>query len=78
MELAASGQLIITADGDLHGPDTPENRELARRIRACINACAGLSTEELEQGLIADLCRVLGQVAPLLQRPPQGVTERAA
>lgn len=34
----------------------PSNKELhkanARRIVACVNACAGLSTEELEQGKV--------------------------
>lgn len=73
MELAPNGQLVITADGDVYGPDTPDNRDLARRIRACINACQGLTTEDLENGLIQDLCRTVLQVGPLLeaqQRPP--------
>lgn len=78
MELAPSGQLIITAAGDVFGPDTPENQDLARRIRACINACAGLTTEDLENGLIQDLCRTVMQVAPLLQAQKRELNQRAA
>lgn len=78
MELAPSGQLVITAEGDVFGPDTPENVELARRIRACINACAGLSTDDLEAGLIQDLCRTVMQVAPLLQAQSSERKQRAA
>lgn len=78
MELAPSGQLIITAAGDLLGPDTPENQDLARRIRACINACNGLTTEDLENGLIQDLCRTVMQVGPLLQAQNRELQNRAA
>ncbi len=60
-------QLVITHEGDILGEDNPENREMVRRIHACLNACEGISTEELEQGIIADMCRVMGQVVPLLQ-----------
>lgn len=58
---------VVTTEGDLHGEDTPENREIARRIHACVNACAGIPTEELEKGIVADMCRVLNQVVPVLQ-----------
>lgn len=78
MELAPTGQLIITADGDVFGPDSPENRELARRIKACINACQGLTTEDLENGLIEDLCRTIRQVAPLLEAQKRSAGQRAA
>ena len=57
---------IITPAGDLFGDDTPENRELARRIRACVNACEGIPTEDLEQGIIQDMRRVLEMAMPLL------------
>lgn len=67
---------LITAEGSLHGDDTPENRELVRRIHACVNACEGISTEELENGIIQDMCRALQQVIPLLQQ--QGVTTPSA
>jgi hypothetical protein len=69
--LLAQGQVIVTPAGEIHGSNTPESRELARRIQACINACAGLSTEELERGIIADMTRVIGLVTPLLQRARQ-------
>ncbi len=78
MELAPTGQLVITAEGDVYGPDSPENRELARRIRACINACNGLNTEDLEKGLIQDLCRTVMQVGPLLEAQKQNPVNRAA
>ncbi len=78
MELAPSGQLVITAEGDVFGPDSPENRDLARRIRACINACKGLTTEDLENGLIQDLCRTVMQVGPLLESQNRQLRDRAA
>ncbi len=78
MELAPSGQLIVTAAGDVYGPDSPENHELARRIRACINACAGLKTEDLEAGLIQDLCQTVMKIAPLLIAQDRELRNRAA
>lgn len=66
-----SRPLIITAEGDIHGEDTPENRELVRRIHACVNACDGISTEDLEQGVIGDMCRTMSQVIPLLEEREQ-------
>lgn len=32
----------------------PERQANARRIVACVNACAGISTEELERGVIKE------------------------
>ncbi len=66
------GQVIVTLNGDIHGEDTAESRELSRRIKVCINACDGISTEELEQGIVHDMCRVLTQVAPLLEAKVRG------
>jgi len=60
-------RFILTIEGDLLGEDTIENREIVRRIHACVNACDGLSTEELERGIVTDMCRVMGQVIPLLK-----------
>ena len=62
-----AGQLVVTSHGEILGEDNDESRELARRVKACINACEGISTEELERGIIHDMCRVLNQVAPLLE-----------
>ena len=59
-------QLGITHEGELHGEDTLENREMVRRIHACVNACDGISTEELEQGIVQDMQRVIAEVAPIL------------
>ena len=61
-----SPHFVITHDSSLHGEDTSENRDIVRRIHACVNACEGISTEELEKGIVQDMRRVLGQVAPLL------------
>jgi len=58
---------VVTADGSIHGEDTEQNRELVRRIHACVNACEGISTEELENGIIQDMRDALAQVVPLLQ-----------
>lgn len=58
---------LVTFEGDLLGDDTPENRDVVRRIHACVNACEGISTEELENGIIRDMQRVIAQVIPLLQ-----------
>jgi hypothetical protein len=59
---------LLTTEGELHGQDTEENREIVRRIHACVNACDGISTEELEKGIITDMRRVLAQVVPVLER----------
>lgn len=59
-------KFVLTTDGEFYGSDTPENCELVRRIHACFIACEGISTEELEQGVVAEMRRVIGQVVPLL------------
>lgn len=38
--------------------------EWARRLAACWNACAGLSTEALEAGALKELVDVAGKVTP--------------
>ncbi len=58
---------LLTTEGELHGRDTGENREIVRRIHACVHACEGISTEELEKGIVADMRRVLEEVVPVLQ-----------
>lgn len=58
---------VLSVEGEIHGEDTPANRELVRRIHACVGACEGISTDELEQGVVQDMRRVIGQVVPLLQ-----------
>ena len=58
---------VLSADGLIASQNTPENQELARRVSACVEACAGISTEELESGIIQDMRRLLSQVIPLLQ-----------
>lgn len=60
-------RVIVTDNGEVHAADTPENRDLARRLKACVNACAGFTTEELESGIIEDMRRVIANVAPLLR-----------
>ena len=60
-------RFIITTDGDILGQYTDENREMIRRFHACLNACEGISTEDLEQGIIQDMCRIMSEVAPILE-----------
>lgn len=61
-------KFVINAEGELYGEDTEENRELVRRVHACVNACEGISTEELEQGVVQDMRRVISEVIPVLQQ----------
>ncbi|WP_166829516.1 hypothetical protein [Thalassoroseus pseudoceratinae] len=60
-------EFILSHEGELHGVDTPEHRELVRRITACVHACDGISTAELEAGIIADMRKVIAEVLPVLQ-----------
>ena len=60
-------KFIVTEDGIVPEIDDDEGQAIARRIQACVAACEGISTEELEAGIIHDLCRVLGQVVPELE-----------
>lgn len=69
-------RFVLATDGELYGRDTPENRDLVRRIQACVAACEGISTEELERGVVADMRRVLADVLPLL-RARQGRADAA-
>jgi hypothetical protein len=62
---------VISSEGEILGEDSPENQELVRRVVACVNACDGITTEELENGIIADMRRVISQTAPLLQERSQ-------
>ncbi|QDT29290.1 hypothetical protein [Gimesia panareensis] len=62
---------VISSEGEILGEDTPENQELVRRVVACVNACDGITTEELENGIISDMRRVIAQTAPLLQERSQ-------
>jgi hypothetical protein len=69
-------RFVVTADGDLHAEDTPQNREIARRVRACVNACAGITTEDLENGVVADMRRAIAGIAPLLRETESGLRQR--
>jgi hypothetical protein len=62
-----SYRFVVTPDGDLFGRDDDAGRQIARRIHACFVACEGISTEDLEQGIIADMCRAIEAIHPLLQ-----------
>ncbi len=70
--------VLSTEDGAIHGEDSAENREIVRRIHACVNACEGISTEELDQGIIQDMRRVISQVVPLLQQRQSTASQPAA
>ncbi|QDU07777.1 hypothetical protein [Gimesia aquarii] len=62
---------VISSEGEILGEDTPENQELVRRVVACVNACDGITTEELENGIINDMRNAIAQAAPLLQERSQ-------
>ncbi|KAA0140141.1 MAG: hypothetical protein CME32_06150 [Gimesia sp.] len=62
---------VISSEGEILGEDTPENQEMVRRVVACVNACDGITTEELESGIISDMRKVIAQTAPLLQERSQ-------
>ncbi len=66
----------FSAGGDVYGEDTEESREIVRRIHACVNACEGISTEELEKGIIQDMQRVIAQTAPLLTEKKNALEQR--
>lgn len=78
MEQTSAPMFVLSTDGELHGVDTEGNRELVRRIYACVQACEGISTDELEMGVIAEMKRLLGQVVPLLQNRSAAAAEREA
>ncbi len=59
--------LLLTDEGELHGAPTAENQLLARRIQAALVACEGLSTEDLEAGVVKQMCQMMSHVLPLLQ-----------
>ena len=63
---AARPKFVVTAEGELLGEDTPGNRELARRIHACVDACEGLTTEDLEAGIVSQMLEIVRTVGPLL------------
>lgn len=69
---------VLSVDGSIYGEDTEENREWVRRIHACVNACEGISTEELENGVIGEMQQVLQQVAPILRAGRKSDGEPAA
>ena len=46
-----------------------DRRELADRIIACVNACTGIPTDSLKQGVVAAVCRV----AELALRAPDAL-----
>lgn len=66
---------MLSADGLIATENTPENQEIARRMLACVEACQGITTEELEAGVIQDMRRVLSQVIPLLEERNELLTD---
>ena len=57
---------VVTSEGDLLGENTAENIEIVRRIRACVNACEGLTTADLENGIITQMTRLVSDLTPLI------------
>ncbi|QDU78322.1 hypothetical protein Pla110_00230 [Polystyrenella longa] len=67
----AQSQFVVTMDGDIHGEDNAENRDIVRRIHACWNACDGIPTDELENGIISDMRNVISTMIPVLNQAKQ-------
>jgi len=61
----------VTDEGIFSVEGTPESLEIVRRIQACVIACEGITTEELENDIVQDMKRVIGQVIPLLEERNQ-------
>lgn len=64
---ATTPRFVLTTQGELYGEDTAENRELVRRIHACFAACEGISTADLERGVVAEMRQIIADVLPILQ-----------
>jgi hypothetical protein len=71
------GVYVAEIDGqDVGQFATNEQHEAnARRIVAAVNACQGISTEALEQGVLAELLQQLMLLADHLETPPHDLTE---
>ena len=63
---------VLTPGVSLHEEDTPENRGIVRQIYAYVDACDGITIEELEKGIIQDMRRALAQVVPMLEERNRG------
>jgi len=51
--------------------DTPMRQNIERAV-ACVNACAGIATEALEAGVIAEMVAALTKIAGPLPCVPEG------
>ena len=65
-DATATPMFLVTAEGEMLGEDSPANREIVRRIRACVNACEGLTTADLENGIVSQMVRLVSDLTPLL------------
>ena len=56
----ANGKTVV-ADGIAFATGVPseESKDVSRRIVACVNACAGIPTEQLEAGCVKRLVKAL-------------------
>lgn len=54
----------------------PDDAALLRRIQACVNACEGISTQELEEGVVQDMQRVIRDVAPIIAEWSAGQAQK--
>ena len=67
--LSEDGRLIAGCgghDSNIPGDNTfQDNQTNARRIVACVNACAGIPTEALEAGVVGEMQRSLKRIADM-------------
>lgn len=74
---SATPHFVLSTEGELYGEDTLDNREVVRRIHACVAACEGISTDQLEKGIIRDMQRAISEIAPLLAKAGSGPRRHA-
>jgi len=60
-------EISATADSQNSQADWGLNDESLRRVQACLIACEGITTEDLESGIIQEMRQTLKDVVPLLQ-----------
>ena len=65
-DTTSTPHFVVTADGDLLGEDHAANRELVRRISACVTACEGLTTADLEAGIVSRMMTLVAELTPLM------------
>jgi hypothetical protein len=56
---------IVQEDSEGRCVSPEEQQANIQRIVACVNACAGISTKSLEQGVISEFLKSMAQARPI-------------